>query len=309
MSAFTVYSARRKRSRSIGPPAMVRAVSAPTTAPMSEHSGNSNTTLTRFTKAYKGKASLRRYKSKAEKRIARIASSVVSSTLKNRIEVKYLTWAGQGHSVGQTFTIAGPSTTSGHFSIDIAGPTRGTGSNEMIGDKCRLKNLLLNFNFRGQAGCSNDKHIKLLLVRYKAPQPTSVISQVVRVNAAIDQANGGSGSGSVAVIYDTCSIRNVDFADSAEIVFEKDILVEASANGTGTGPKVIKQDINLTIPMYGRVYELNGSIVVNNLYTLYLLCDSGDRGAVAPTLLGIQENTASTGLSFIYNAMLQFTDM
>lgn len=300
------YSVKRPRSASFS-----QASVSMLSAPLSETTGNSNVSLQSASRSYKnkGKRVLPKGASKLDKRIVRYAGRVARNVLKSAEEVKYLFGNIVGASVGQTYTTAGPTVSSGHWSSSIATPVIGSGSSQMNGDRCKLKLWQVNLMFKGLTNTSNDKHLKYLLVRIKAPTPAANIAQILRPNGYIDAANSGDGTGSVIQIYDTACLRNLDNVGAIDILYEQDLLVSVTPSGTGAGPKVIKQDFNISVPMYGRVHELSSGTIVNNLYVQYLLCDSGERGTIAPAASGLQETTASTGLQFNMNYMLTYTDV
>lgn len=280
-------------------------------APLSESSGNANVSLQSATRSYKnkGKRVLPKGASKLDKRIVRYAGRVARNVLKSAEEVKYLFSNYYGASVGQTYTTGAGVISSGHWSAALPTPATGSASNQMVGDRCKMKMWQANISFKGQTKTANDKHLKYLLIRVKGPTPAFFISQVLRPNGYIDSANGGDGTGTVIQIYDTTCLRSLEAAGSIDIIHEQDLLVTCTPSGTGTGPKVIKQDFNISVPMYGRVHEISSGTIVNNLYQQVILCDSGERGTTAPLASALQETTDSTGLSFAMNYMLTFTDV
>jgi len=280
------------------------------TAPLSSASGQDNTTLAKASRQFKGKVKvLPKNASKRLKEIAKIANRVVKKTLNSNVEVKYMYQSGTGQSVGQTHTTAGPTTASGHWTSAMTVPNQGAASNQRIGDKVRIKFFQINFAFTPLVNTCNSKHLKFMVVRFRAPNPVVSIANVINPNQAIDVANGGSGSGSVVAIYDTYSTKYFDSDQDVTIIFEKDMVLDPTPSGSGAGTKKIMGDFCINIPMYDRVHEMSGGTLINNSYALMLLCDSGDRGATNPALVGLQEQTANTGLAFQYNTVYAFTDI
>lgn len=280
------------------------------TAPLSSASGQDNTTLAKVSRQFKGKVKvLPKNASKRQKEIVKLANRVVKKTLNSKVEVKYMYQSGTGQSVGQSHTTAGPTTASGHWTSALTVPSQGTASNQRIGDKVRIKFFQINFAFTPLVNTSNAKHLKFMLVRFRAPNPVVDIYKVINPNQAIDVANGGTGAGSVVSIFDTYSTKYFDTDQDVNILFEKDLVLDPTPSGSGAGTKKIMGDFCINIPMYDRTHEISGSQILNNTYALMLLCDSGDRGAVNPTIVGLQEQTANTGLAFQYNTVYAFTDI
>jgi hypothetical protein len=218
--------------------------------------------------------------------------------------------AGYGQSVGQSHTTAGPVTQSGHWTSTLNVPAQGIASNQRIGDKVRIKFFQINFAFTPLVNTSNAKHLKMLFVRFRAPNPEVNIYKVINPNQAIDLANGGTGTGSAVAIFDTYSTKYFDSDQDVEILFEKDMVLDPTPSGSGAGTKKMIGDFCINIPMYDRVHEIaGGNLIINNSYAVMLLCDSGDRGATNPTVVGLQEPAANTGLAFQYNTVYAFTDI
>lgn len=305
-SVYEPSSAKRSRTgsfRSYG--------SVPST--MSEFNSSTTSVKASSARSKRGYVSLGKFKNKRDKAVAAIARKVCKRVLAVDDEVKYLIWGTAGATVGQTSTVVGPTTTSGHFAAQLTMPTQGSAANQRIGDKIRLKSLKLSFQFRGLANTCNAKLLKFLLVKVVAPLPSWSVAQVFSPNPAIDVANGGTGAGSVVSIFDYSStlLRNPDFINSYTILYEKDMVVEASESNTGaagTSDRQMFATFNLDIPMKNMSYEDSGGSLAGQQIGWYLFCDSGDKGAVNPSILGIPENTASTGLSFTTSARLDWTD-
>lgn len=304
-----------KRSYSVYEPAKrARSLSFSQPSAMSDYSASTSSVQASSARLKRGYAPMKKYKKKSDQKVAKIAQTICKRVLAKDDELKYVIQGSSGGLVGQTNTAIGPVTTSGHFAAQITLPAVGTAQNQRVGDKIKLKSLKLSFNFKGLAKTNNTKLLKFLLVKTKGPIPDFNIDRIFQPNAGIDVSNGGTGDGTVAKIYDyaTVNFRNPDYIDSYNVLYERDFVVKACESDSGAasagGDRSMYDTFNLDIPLRGMTYEAVGTTVINQQIGWYLLCDSGEKNAINPTITGIYENTENTGLSFTHMTRLEYTD-
>lgn len=302
----TRVGAKRSRTNSFGGYSQ----SAMSTSTMNQYGGSvdGGMSLVSQSRRYERKKPALRLKGR-DKRVAKIARAVASRIVDNNIEVKYQS-IGYTGQLAQTSTTAGPVTVSGHLAHTLTFPGAGTGSSAAIGDKIRLKYINYSIKLYGQTQFMNPKNVKFILAQFNGPAPSGNIGQVLNPNINVDQINGGTGAGTVVALYDFQSLRNVDQGEQVKVLYEKELVVDTFPKGGNSSTQVEAtfQSYQFTIPMYNRPFEQASGTTVNHVYVMYLVCDSGEKSSVQPTILGLTEYISFTGLQVQAQYQIAYQD-
>jgi len=308
MSQDWMYSRNPKRSRAGSITSYSQLTSSQ--APMTQFGGSvgSGMSLASQSRKFQRKQPALRYKGR-DKRVAKIARTVAARLVDKNIEVKYQNIGFSG-VLGQSKTTAGPSTASGHLTHTISYPSAGTGSASSIGDKIRIKYINLSVKFIGQANFMNPKNVKFILAQFNGPNPSPSAASILNPDFVVDSVNGGTGAGTVVLLYDFQSLRNVDQGEQVKVLYEKEMCIDTYAKGgeSSTQPVVTCQTYQLSIPMYNRPLEQAAGFPVNHVYAMYFLCDSGECGSNNPTILGLSEYQGLSGLTAQVNYQIAYQD-
>lgn len=302
----TRIGAKRSRTDSFGGYSQLTS----SQAPMNQYGSSvgSGMTLNGQSRRYERKKPPLRLKGR-DKRVAKIARAVASRIVDNNIEVKYMS-VGYTGQLGQTSTTAGPVTVSGHLAHSLTFPGAGVGSAQAVGDKVRLKYINMSIKFYGQTQFMNPKNVKFILAQFNGPAPSGNIGQVINANINVDQINGGTGSGTVVSLYDFQSLRNVEPAEQVKVLYEKEMVIDTFPKGGNSATQVEAtfQTYQFTIPMYNRPFEQASGSIINHVYVMYMVCDSGEKSSVQPTILGLTEYISFTGLQVQAQYQIAYQD-
>lgn len=257
--------------------------------------------------SYSKKPKALKLKTKGDKKIAKISRALIARALRSNEECKFYITGTYGQSVAQTLVTAGPVSSTGHWSTNMAFPSAGTGVGQMVGQSIKLQKVQFAFQFSGQAATANKGRLKFYLVKQTAAISGATVSQIWQPNYALDLANGGTGAGTAVLVYDNQSMRNPNYQDSTKIIKEIDIVVEPG-NAIAAGTSIINTVVKFEIPLFGAKQTLSGGSAWNTIYTMFLLADDGNRGTVNGALVNAPIQTANTGLNFIMTQQLWYTD-
>lgn len=227
--------------------------------------------------------------------VAKIAKAVVQG----QAELKYHYDYSAGQNVGQ---VNGNAT--GHNSITFAYPTKGTGSNNRIGDKIRIRGLSCNALFSGMSSQSAAAKIQCYLVWFKGADVAIDIGNFLDPNQQI------LGDHAVS-IYDAMSFRDTQVSGAVKVLANWEIYLKEESSVQGNGGNQLSHGIyQQYIPLnIQQSFDENGDPATGEL-VLYTVCDVGNRNAVtACTLSGVPITPINTGYTFQFTSKMEYTDV
>lgn len=242
--------------------------------------------------------------------------SLVKKALDKEIEDKYI--YGQVSAVqsfAQLYATSTSAVQSGHFSASIlAIPPQGTGQSERVGDRIRLKSLVI----RGQIYAQSDMtqftnvKIKLAVVLFKNTAPSSAISISQYLDYRRDIASINAITYPALQIYDPSSERDPDFKRYYTTLATKWFTIKEEGSTSAL-------NLHRTFKIYVNCKKLpkliidseSGSDVLSNYdIRLYAFADSGNRGGFTLTTpvggVGLQDS--ATGYQLVYQVRQYYQD-
>lgn len=194
---------------------------------------------------------------------------------------------------------------SGHWLIDITpNPAQGVGFDQKTGNSIKVVGSHFDFQFYGQANCSNGCKLKIQVVKVMG-QPYSTISDVMGkfiVNNKFITGAGGTG------IYDLNSDRDQDYFKNYRVILTKSVWIKNDD---------ISGEVNMKRIKFGTKYGKGGLHVRNNdnnpdlssgQIFMLITADRGNSSATASTLQKVPIVGATTGVWFDYENVHYFVD-
>ncbi len=226
--------------------------------------------------------------------------SIARREIKNHQEVKFLDGSHLNQTVAQVFVDA-----SGHNTLEMdITPAQGTGLHGRIGDSILGDTLIINMQNSRMVNSAAKISLQHYVVAFYGNNPSVVIADFLDPNIALGALNLGTD------IYDKGSLRDPAYKGTIKVLgaFQSVLETRWASDGTATVTNGNQHAHVVDLKGMNIEYDADSGALANVKIALITVADGGNRGSSSSSLLGLINNTQTSGVTMQVGVRFTYRD-